>query len=564
MKAYMHNKTIVFFVVLFFFLSFSTKAQDTIYCPSNKYYWDNENCDIIDAMIHTAPTRTLSGYCFPTHGIDSIAVSRNLYKPVVLKQIICPDIDNNGNSLKEFNVYGIAGTPTACGNPNGCYYYLCQKIGTDYVIIDSAEWTHNGTDYNYVNYALDPIPSWLEHEDPLQCYPTFSNLTGAPPVLAAGKVPVYEAYFHQPISVSDTFYIGMNPNCVPRKFGHKSSSNWKWPITDSTRFSFSFYASISLVTSTTFDPDSTAKPFIFYPLDSNNRMSFSTQIYGSFFPIMEPAPYSCDPITKLKADSISYNSAYIHWRHTLYNTYYQMEYGEKGFQHGTGVFIDSIMAQEMWLNNLETNTKYEVYVRAYCDAEDSASVSPWRKVSFKTFDTTCAVVANPTTVYVQDKLARISWEITDKEEVSNCEMEWGESGFARGSGKRVNNLQDTTYLFRNLSPNTSYEAFIRTYCPRSDVYSPWIKVSFTTETSGIMEAESSPIEVHPNPTTGIVEIILPQGYENKEVHIYNIHGTLLQTKQAQGTKLTLDLSAYSDGVYIIKIDNYSTRIVKTK
>ncbi|MBR5784537.1 MAG: T9SS type A sorting domain-containing protein, partial [Bacteroidales bacterium] len=63
---------------------------------------------------------------------------------------------------------------------------------------------------------------------------------------------------------------------------------------------------------------------------------------------------------------------------------------------------------------------------------------------------------------------------------------------------------------------------------------------------------------------GIVEITLPQGYENKEVHIYNIHGTLLQTKQAQATKLSFDLSAYSDGVYIIKIDNYSTRIVKTK
>ncbi|MBR5783787.1 MAG: T9SS type A sorting domain-containing protein, partial [Bacteroidales bacterium] len=53
-------------------------------------------------------------------------------------------------------------------------------------------------------------------------------------------------------------------------------------------------------------------------------------------------------------------------------------------------------------------------------------------------------------------------------------------------------------------------------------------------------------------------------YENKEVHIYNIHGTLLQTKQAQAAKLTFDLSTYSDGVYIIKIDNYSTRIVKTK
>ena len=539
---------------LFIFLSLSVKAQDTIHCPDSKYYWNNEEC---------VPEFTLISQFEPTpYGFnaltDSAVISRNINKPVVLKRIVFP---------KESAVYGIAGTPTACGNPNGCYYYLCRKIGKEYIVIDSAEWTHN-QEYNYIKYNKD---SRINHSGPghyKDCYPTFSNLTGAPVADTAGNIPIYEGYFSEPISMDDTFYIGMNPNCVPPRFGLNADTNCSWPITDSRRFSFSFYT-----LQTFFYQNLTAGVFTLLPFDSVyhgfcsnniNGETIGSHYFGVFYPIMEPAPYSCYPITKLKADSVSYNRAYTTWEQAVTSTYYQMEYGEVGFQHGTGVFIDSIMAQELWLNNLETNTKYEVYVRAYCDAEDSASVSPWRKVAFETFDTTCAAIANPTTVYVQDKLARISWEITDKEEVSNCEIEWGESGFARGSGNRVNNLQDTTYLFRNLSPNTSYEAFIRTYCPRSDVYSPWIKVSFTTETSGIMEAENSPIEVHPNPTTGIVEITLPQGYENKEVHIYNIHGTLLQTKQAQAAKLTFDFSTYSDGVYIIKIDNYSTRIVKTK
>ena len=542
-------KRLGIFSVLFIFLSLSVKAQDTIHCLDSKYFWNNETCNPEYSLVQTLPRWHSNNP--PFQEIDSIGISRNIRKPVVLKQIIIP---------KESAIYGIAGTPTACGNPNGCYYYLCKKIGANYVIIDSAEWTHNSGEYNYIHYNSDSRINITDDDIPL--YPDFSNLTGAPSIDSSWNIPIYEAFFRNSITVSDTFYIGMNPNCVPRTFGQQASHSCKWPITDNSKYTFSFFT-----LSKFFSPDSTEAIFTFFPFDSLYRINWTGEIcpiFGGFYPIMEPAPYSCYPITKLKADSVSYNRAYTSWEQAVTSTYYQMEYGEVGFQHGTGVFIDSIMSQELWLNNLETNTKYEVYVRAYCDAEDSASVSPWRKVAFETFDTTCAAIANPTTVYVQDKLARISWEITDKEEVSNCEIEWGESGFARGSGNRVNNLQDTTYLFRNLSPNTSYEAFIRTYCPRSDVYSPWIKVSFTTETSGIEEAESSPIEVHPNPTTGIVEITLPQGYENKEVHIYNIHGTLLQTKQAEATKLSFDLSTYSDGVYIIKIDNYSTRIVKTK
>jgi hypothetical protein len=551
-------KRLGIFSALFIFLALPVKAQDTIYCPDNRYYWNNENCNNIRGATITTQPHNISHwwYVYRFSPIDSVAISRNINKPVVLKRIIFPK-----DSLKERTVYGIAGTATACGNPNGCYFYLCKKIGTNYVVIDSAEWTHNGGEYNYVHYQEDTTGATIgqTNTNPLPCYPTFSDLTGAPPMLPSGEVPAYEAYFRQPITISDTFYIGMNPNFVPRQFGHnKSSSNWTWPISDSSRFSFSFYALYDGGYS--YDED---LYLTYFPFDSSYIGEYS---HGGgsrgFFPIMEPPSFTCPPVTRFKADSITYNSAYIHWEQSLRNTYCQMEYGKKGFQHGTGVFVDSITQEEMWLNNLETNTRYDVYVRAYCEAEDT--VTNWGRVSFQTFDTTCASVTNLATVYVQDKLARISWEITDSVEVGNCEMEWGMSGFNLGSGTRISYLLDTTYLLRNLQPNTVYDVYVRTYCPRSKVYSPWIKMSFATETSGIMEAESSPIEVHPNPTTGIVEITLPQGYENKEVHLYNIHGTLLQTKQAQAAKLSFDLSAYSDGVYIIKIDNYSTRIVKTK
>ena len=156
-------KRLGIFSALFIFLALPVKAQDTIYCPSNKYYWNNETCNPLSAGIYSDPLH------LPYY--DTV-IPRNLAKPIILKRIILP-------KENESTVYGIAGTPTACGNPNGCYYYLCKKIGTDYVIIDSAEWTHNSGEYNYVHYTLSPAVyrgyNLNEIQNPFLCYPTIGE-----------------------------------------------------------------------------------------------------------------------------------------------------------------------------------------------------------------------------------------------------------------------------------------------------------------------------------------------------------------------------------------------------
>ena len=117
-------KRLGIFSVLFIFLSFSTKAQDTIYCPDSKYYWNNEDCNNIrGATILTYPS-DLHWWLYHNFNpiSDSVAISRNINRPVVLKRMILPN-----DSIKERTIYGVAGTATACGNPNGCYFYLYKK-----------------------------------------------------------------------------------------------------------------------------------------------------------------------------------------------------------------------------------------------------------------------------------------------------------------------------------------------------------------------------------------------------------------------------------------------------
>ncbi|MBR4300545.1 MAG: T9SS type A sorting domain-containing protein, partial [Bacteroidales bacterium] len=89
---------------------------------------------------------------------------------------------------------------------------------------------------------------------------------------------------------------------------------------------------------------------------------------------------------------------------------------------------------------------------------------------------------------------------------------------------------------------------------------------FTTQSIGINTANDSNtiIDIYPNPTTGIVEVSLPQEFENQDIKLYNLRGVLLQTKVLHGGITQFDISSLPDGVYIIKVGETSCRVVKTK
>ena len=123
MNTKLLNHRIAFASILFIFaISLQTKAQDTIYCPDNRYYWNNIPCDYGRSIFENKDAyrsyvsldnigSVHSGYTGPIYGTGDV-------NKVLLQQVF--------NDTIRRQIYGIAGTTIGCYNPNGCYF-ICTK-----------------------------------------------------------------------------------------------------------------------------------------------------------------------------------------------------------------------------------------------------------------------------------------------------------------------------------------------------------------------------------------------------------------------------------------------------
>ena len=536
---------VVLFVSLFALWNTHLNAQEIITFPNERYYWDRDTFkyDTDSSGYYWFHNRS---YWYDPNIEEGILhlTEKELSRPALLKEVIFP-------TTTETRVYGIAGTTIGCNNPYGCYFYLCKKINGEYVILDSARWDHT-TNYKYVDYYPD---STAIRYYKIEYYASIVRDGGVPMLdTIEGAIPIFEAFFDYPFSMNDTFYIGMNSNGVLRKINSTDTATL-WP-NNSLRKHYSLWC----MRVNEYVNNQYYWNWVHAPYGETYGTLFPFHILGGLHPILVPP--TCPTIMETKVDSLTYCSAHIGWRQTYVSTYCRIEYGVEGFVRGTGTTIDNITTTDVTLNNLLPNTGYDVYLQSYCAASDT--VSGWHKISFITLDTICPALENLRMLYVRDVRAKIRWD-NPSPEVSHCELEWGESGFEQGQGNYVRYVYDTSYSFQNLAAATAYDVYIRTYCPRSNVYGDWQKLTFTTEGNSIDETENQlPISVNPNPTTGMVEVTLPQGYENQTVEVYDVQGKLLQSQRLQNGKATFNLSEYPNGVYVIKVGNASCRVVKSK
>ena len=540
-KTYISMKRIVLVILLLSFNISNLKAQEMITFPDERYYWDRDTSKY--------DTDSSGFFWFDTRNYsvnDNVYLTeKELRRPALLKEVIFP-------TTTETRVYGIAGSTIGCNNPYGCYFYLCKKINGEYVILDSARWDHT-TNYKYVDYYSNSTS--LNNPIDIGWYASIVRDGGVPMLdTIEGAVPVFEAFFDYPFSMNDTFYIGMNSNGVLRK-EYSTDTTTLWPNNSLRKHYSLWWMRVNEYVNNLYDWN-----WIHAPHGEVYRYWLPINALGGLHPIISPP--TCPTIIETKVDSLTYCSAHIGWRQTYVSTYCRIEYGVEGFVRGTGTTIDNITTTDVILNNLLPNTGYDVYLQSYCAASDT--VSGWRKISFVTLDTMCPALENLRMLYVRDVRAKIRWD-NPSPEVSHCELEWGESGFEQGQGYYVRYVYDTSYSFLSLAAGTTYDVYIRTYCPRSNVYGDWQKLTFTTEGNSIDEAENQlPISVNPNPTTGMVEVTLPQGYENQTVEVYDVQGKLLQSQRLQNGKATFNLSEYPNGVYVIKVGNANCRVVKSK
>ena len=558
LKVFLRKTKIVMIISLNLFTIFNVKAQETVHYPDERYHW---NCIFDSARFYAANFvwfgSTSEYYIYGGIGSEwEISLTdKELRRPAYLQSIVFP-------SNAEKYVYGIAGTAIGCNNPYGCYFYLCKKIDGRYIIIDSAAWSHTGN-YKYIDYSYIAASPLNVIDNLYENYESVVRDGGVPALdTVMNTIPIFEAFFEYPLAVNDTFYIGMNSNGVIRRHHYSDLPDTLklWTNIDLLRKNYSFIMPLLPIYHT--DELCTYNfSYIHAPFDEERQWIISDyHNFPNFFPIL--APPTCPTIMETKVDSLTYCSAHIGWRQTYVSSYCRIEYGEEGFVRGSGTMVDNITTTDVTLNNLLPNTGYDVYLQSYCAASDT--VSGWRKISFVTLDTMCPALENLRMLYVRDVRAKIRWD-NPSPEVSHCELEWGESGFEQGQGNYVRYVYDTSYSFLSLAAGTTYDVYIRTYCPRSNVYGDWQKLTFTTDGNSINEAENQlPISVNPNPTTGMVEVTLPQGYENQTVEVYDVQGKLLQSQCLQNGKATFNLSEYPNGVYVIKVGNASCRVVKSK
>ena len=77
----------------------------------------------------------------------------------------------------------------------------------------------------------------------------------------------------------------------------------------------------------------------------------------------------CDIVTNISSNSITNNSAIITWETISTSATYTIEYGISGFTLGSGTTV-SESDTDAELNNLESNTTYDVYIQTVCDTNN--------------------------------------------------------------------------------------------------------------------------------------------------------------------------------------------------
>lgn len=91
---------------------------------------------------------------------------------------------------------------------------------------------------------------------------------------------------------------------------------------------------------------------------------------------------------------------------------------------------------------------------------------------------------------------------------------------------------------------------------------PEISAPYTVTTTSLAEYALKNFTIYPNPTKGLITI-KGVGLKNVEVQLYNLVGELISNYSVDNNE-TINLSSLSEGVYLLKINGTTNRIILTK
>jgi len=91
----------------------------------------------------------------------------------------------------------------------------------------------------------------------------------------------------------------------------------------------------------------------------------------------------------------------------------------------------------------------------------------------------CLYPSAQTITYVTTTSAKLGWD--EAGSATTWEIEWGQTGFAQGSGNTLTGITDNPYLLNGLTANNTYDWYVRADCGAGD-YSVWIGPQTFTST----------------------------------------------------------------------------------
>ena len=271
-----------------------------------------------------------------------------------------------------------------------------------------------------------------------------------------------------------------------------------------------------------------------------------------------PGAITCNAPTAVSA-VVAGNAATISWTPGEGNISFELEYGTRGFAHGSGTVVTAT-ASPVTLPNLDYETNYDVYVRGICA---NNIPSGWSTVTSFTTEAQgaddCDPVTNLAASNVTESAALLTWT------PGNTGDEW-EVVLTNASGATVSETSTTEHQYQltGLTPGTAYVAKVRTACGDGQ-YSTYVSTSFSTASVGIDDVTAPACTIYPNPTSSATTISVSGISGKVRIAVVDMNGreVVAETLDCAGDcAKTMDVDKLAQGAYFVRITGENANLVK--
>lgn len=327
------------------------------------------------------------------------------------------------------------------------------------------------------------------------------------------------------------------------------------PATDPSLFDGTVATGVTTVIITGLDPETDYDIYVSTLCDQGVESSLEGPL--NVLTDLEP----CEAPTNLVLVDISDTTVEISWTLPV-NTSNVEGYGYLVMNQGDDPLVDTPVAEDFVagatttttiITGLTANTPYDIYLVSVCDLINEYYSDPIMDTF--TTDFVCEMPTTVTTVDVDVDFAEFSWTASATETNG---YEW--AVFNTGDDPLVDPAVTTgtvatgvtSVIVTGLTPETTYDFYVRTDCD-PDGMSDWVgPLTFTTDQStGVNDFDINSIVLYPNPMVDVINI--SSQVEIEKVVIYSLTGQKLIEHKVGSTETQINVSNFATGPYLLHV-----------